>query len=193
MYGIVNFISLFTTNFFVIIILNNFLYITYTIKKENYSMKNIKVSTLIIAILIPLAVGSISAYLSRGGMELYIETINKPPLSPPAAVFPVVWTILYILMGISSYMVYVEKSPFRERALKWYAIQLFINFFWSIIFFRIMKFLPAFVWLVALICAIGIMILYFLPVRRAAAYLQIPYLLWCIFAAYLNLGVWILN
>lgn len=156
-------------------------------------MKGVKKSTLIISILIPIAVGSLSALLSKNGMNLYIETIKKPPLSPPAIVFPIVWTILYILMGIGSYIVYTSKSVYRKRALRWYAIQLFMNFCWSLIFFRIMRFLPAALWLAGLICATGIMMLYFYKVKPLAAYLQIPYILWCIFALYLNIGVFILN
>lgn len=149
-------------------------------------------TNLIIAILIPLAVGAVSAYISRGGMEAY-KMVRQPPLSPPDIVFPIVWTILYILMGISSYMIYTSDSRKKDNALKWYGIQLTLNFFWSIIFFRFMLFLPAFIWLVIMIIAIGIMIYKFFGIKPVAAYLNIPYILWCIFAAYLNFGVYILN
>ena len=149
-------------------------------------------TNLIIAILIPLAVGSISAYISRAGMAAY-KTVEQPPLSPPDIVFPIVWTILYILMGISSYMIYTSGSSKSDNALKWYGAQLVLNFFWSIIFFRAMLFLAAFIWLLALIAAIGIMIYKFYNIRPAAAYFNIPYILWCIFAAYLNFGVYLLN
>ncbi len=149
-------------------------------------------TNLIIAILIPLAVGAVSAYISRGGMEAY-KMVEQPPLSPPDIVFPIVWTILYTLMGISSYMIYTSDSGEKDNALKWYGIQLTLNFFWSIIFFRFMLFLPAFIWLVLLIIAIGIMIYKFYGIKPLAAYLNVPYILWCIFAAYLNLGVYILN
>lgn len=149
-------------------------------------------TNLIIAILIPLAVGAVSAYLSRGGMEAY-AMVNQPPLSPPDIVFPIVWTILYTLMGISSYIIYTSDSPKKENALKWYGIQLALNFFWSIIFFRFMLFLPAFIWLLLLISAIAIMIYKFNKIKPVAAYLNIPYIIWCIFAAYLNFGVYILN
>ncbi len=149
-------------------------------------------TNLIIAILIPLAVGAVSAYLSRQGMDSY-AALRQPPLSPPDTVFPIVWTILYILMGISSYMIYTSDSGKKDNALKWYGIQLTLNFFWSIIFFRFMLFLPAFIWLVLLIIAIGIMIFKFYEIKPAAAYMNIPYIIWCIFAAYLNFGVYILN
>ncbi len=149
-------------------------------------------TNLIIAILIPLAVGAVSAYLSRQGMEAY-AMVKQPPLSLPDIVFPIVWTILYIIMGISSYLIYTSDSIKKDNALKWYGVQLTLNFFWSIIFFRFMLFLPAFIWLVLLIIAIAIMIYKFYGIKPVAAYMNIPYLIWCLFAAYLNFGVYILN
>lgn len=148
-------------------------------------------SALIISILIPLAAGSLSA-LASGNMAAY-SALNKPFLSPPALVFPVVWTILYILMGISSYIIYVSDNPKSRKALKTYVLQLCFNFFWSIIFFRFSWYLPAFFWLTALIILILVMIKQFSEIKPAAAYLQIPYLLWCVFAAYLNLSIYLLN
>lgn len=143
-----------------------------------------KISELAIAILIPLAVGSISALLSRN-MALY-SSLSKPAFSPPAFLFPLVWTILYILMGISSYLIYSSDSDQKSDALKTYALQLFFNFCWSIIFFRFSLYLPALIWLVILILLIIKMIRQFYLINPTAAYLQIPYLLWCLFAAYLN-------
>lgn len=145
-------------------------------------------SNLIIAILIPIAVGTLSALLS-GGMSTF-SVINKPALSPPGFLFPIVWTILYILMGISSYMIYESDSPYKGRALEVYAIQLFFNFFWSIIFFGFHRYFLAFLWLIALIFFIIIMIYRFYRISPKAAYLQIPYLLWCLFAAYLNFMIY---
>ena len=141
-------------------------------------------STLIIAILIPIAVGTLSAFFS-GRTSLYSQ-INKPSLSPPGFVFPIVWTILYILMGISSYIIYESENPNKKNALRTYAIQLFFNFWWSIIFFRFSLYLVAFLWLLSLIAIIIVMIYQFYQIKRLASYLQIPYLLWCLFAAYLN-------
>lgn len=154
-------------------------------------MKQQNRSTLIISILIPLAVGSLSALLS-GNMSTF-STLNKPALNPPAILFPIVWTILYILMGISSYMIYTSNSPDAPMALKTYFIQLFFNFCWSIIFFGFSQYLLSFLWLVILIILIYIMIQQFYKINPTAAYLQIPYLLWCIFAAYLNLFIYIMN
>ena len=148
-------------------------------------------SSLIIAILIPLAVGSFSALIS-GNMSLY-STINKPAFSPPSIVFPIVWTILYVLMGISSYIIYSSDSADKTRALKIYALQLFFNFCWNILFFRYNLYLLSFLWLVILIVLICIMIKDFYKINPAAAYLQIPYLLWCIFAAFLNFSIYTMN
>ena len=138
-------------------------------------------SALIISILIPLAVGSMSALFS-GNMSSY-SILTQPAFSPPGFIFPVVWTILYILMGASSYIVYSSNSPNKPKALLIYGIQLFFNFCWSIIFFGLDLYLFAFIWLIALI----------LIVNPLSAYLQIPYLIWCIFAAYLNFSIFILN
>ncbi|MCH5262670.1 MAG: tryptophan-rich sensory protein [Lachnospiraceae bacterium] len=148
-------------------------------------------SSLVIAILIPIAVGTLSALFS-GNMQIYSQ-INKPALSPPGILFPIVWTILYILMGISSYIIYESDNPNKESALRTYALQLFFNFFWSIIFFRFNLYFTSFVWLLALIFLIVKMIVQFYRIKPIAAYLQIPYLLWCVFAAYLNFMIFRLN
>ena len=148
-------------------------------------------SALIISILIPLTVGTMSALFS-GNMSSY-SILNKPAFSPPGFIFPVVWTILYILMGASSYIVYFSNSSNKSKALLLYCIQLFFNFCWSIIFFVFVLFLFAFIWLIALIFIIIIMIRQFLIVNPLSAYLQIPYLIWCIFAAYLNFSIFLLN
>ncbi len=148
-------------------------------------------SELIISILIPLTVGTLSALFS-GNMSIY-STINKPVLSPPGVLFPIVWIILYILMGISSYMVYETDSPYKPKALKVYVVQLFFNFFWSIIFFGFNQYFFACLWLLALIFLIALMIYRFYKIRPLSAYLQIPYLLWCLFAAYLNFMIYQLN
>lgn len=149
------------------------------------------IRTFIIFILISLTVGVLSSIVS-GGTKLY-SAISQPALSPPGYIFPIVWTILYILMGISSYIIYTSGSPSTTDALSVYTLQLFFNFFWSILFFKFSLFFPSFVWLLLLIFLIIIMILKFYSINPIAAYLQIPYLLWCLFAAYLNLMIYILN
>jgi len=148
-------------------------------------------SALIISILIPLAVGTLSALIS-GNMLTY-SSLNKPPLSPPSFIFPIVWVILYILMGISSYNIYMSKDNKKGKALKVYAVQLFFNFLWSIIFFRFSQYLIAFLWLISLIIIIIAMIYLFYNINAVSAYLQIPYLTWCIFAAYLNFMIYKMN
>lgn len=148
-------------------------------------------SALAISILIPLAVGSVSALIG-GNMSNY-AALSKPPLSPPASLFPAVWTILYILMGISSYIIYSSGNPDTGKALMYYALQLLFNFFWSMIFFTLSLYLPAFLWLVVLIVLILVMIYQFYQISPLAAYLQIPYFLWCLFAAYLNLAIYLIN
>lgn len=154
-------------------------------------MKIKNISSLIISILIPIVIGTLSALFS-GSMLLY-STINKPPISPPGFIFPIVWIILYILMGISSYIVCESNNPNKGNALKTYAIQLFFNFWWSIIFFRFSLYLFAFLWLLALIFLISVMIYQFYKINRLSSYLQIPYLFWCLFAAYLNFMIYSLN
>lgn len=147
-------------------------------------------SDLILSILIPLAVGALASLF--GGNMAYSDFV-KPSFSPPAYLFPIVWTILYILMGISSYLIYSSDAPGKRAALNTYALQLVFNFFWSIIFFGASQYLFAFIWLIALIILIVIMIYQFYKISPLAAYLQIPYLLWCIFAAYLNYTIYKLN
>ncbi len=156
-------------------------------------MKN-KFKTYAIGILIPVAVGLFSAFLTRNNMNLY-DTISTPPLSPPGILFPIVWTILYILMGISSTSVYISKdnSSAKRQGLTLYRLQLIINFFWSIFFFNNRAFLLSFIWLCVLWVLILGMIIKFYRVNKAASLLQIPYLLWVSFAGYLNFMIWLLN
>lgn len=150
--------------------------------------------TYAIWILIAEAVGGLSGWLTRSGAQQYAETIAKPPLSPPAWVFPVVWTLLFALMGIGAARIWMRQPSLRRtRALELFAVQLGFNFFWSIIFFNFQQFGLALLWLLILWALIVWMILAFRRVDRPAALLQIPYLLWVSFAAYLNLGVWLLN
>lgn len=149
----------------------------------------------IISVAISLGVGIVSALLTRGNMNIY-EEVSTPPLSPPSFLFPVVWTVLFVLMGISAAMVLTTgTSPLvkRKNALSVYGMSLFFNFFWSIIFFSLRAFLFAFVWLVVLLALIILTIVKYFKINRTAAYLQIPYALWVTFAGYLNLGIFILN
>ncbi len=149
----------------------------------------------LISVAIALCAGSLAAFLVRDNIRLY-AVLNKPPLAPPALLFPVVWTVLYILMGIGSARIYLQKPAYSYEvldALLSYALQLILNFFWPIIFFNMFTFLFAFIWLVVLWCAIIKMIFKFSRIDTAAAYLQIPYLLWVTFAGYLNFMIYLMN
>ena len=148
-----------------------------------------------IAIAIPMTVGIISAALTKDSMDVYGE-LKSPPLSPPAIVFPIVWSVLFILMGVSSAMIYIdrEKNPKAAKTgLAWYAVSLVLNFSWSIIFFNMQAAFFALIVIVALAYSIIRTIFEYRKVKTLAAYLQIPYALWVIFAAYLNGGIWLLN
>ncbi len=147
--------------------------------------------TLIICVAIPLGVGILSALLTRNGMQTF-ETINKPKLSPPGWLFPIVWTILYILMGIASYLAATSRKP-NGSALITYGLQLIFNFFWSIFFFNLNWYFFSFIWLVILWILIFKTITRFFKISDAAGLLMIPYLLWVTFAGYLNLSIAILN
>lgn len=157
-------------------------------------MKKSTWKTYVLWILAVEAVGALSGWLTRDGARLYNETIRQPPLSPPAIAFPIVWGILFLLMGIGAAQIYLAPaSQARSRSLLLFAVQLGFNFFWSIIFFNLQRFGLAFLWLVVLWGLILWMILSFRRVDPLAAWLQVPYLLWVTFAAYLNVGVWVLN
>lgn len=149
----------------------------------------------LIAIAIPLGVGALSALLTRNSMDIYGE-LNTPPLSPPSILFPIVWTVLYILMGVSSLLVYNRREidPRAARqGLTYYAASLVVNFAWSIIFFTAGALIFAFVWLLFLLYLIIRTLLCYRKVSPLAAYLQIPYVLWVAFAGYLNAALAILN
>ena len=148
---------------------------------------------LIIALAIPLGVGGLSALLS-GGMDTY-KSLNQPPLSPPGFIFPIVWTVLYLLMGYASYRVHASGSTRAniKRALTFYGIQLFLNFLWPLIFFGLQWFWVAFGILVVLWVLIYLTMYQFGQMDDTAENLLLPYLLWVTFAGYLNLGVALLN
>ena len=154
--------------------------------------QNIKL--LLLCIAIPLIVGGISAALTGNSMEVFAN-VSKPPLSPPSWLFPVVWTILYTLMGISSYLISssgAEKESIYS-AIRLYVYQLMVNFLWPTFFFNFQWYGFSFLWLVLLWILVLLMILRFREIDRVAAYMNLPYLIWLTFAGYLNFGIWILN
>ncbi len=152
----------------------------------------IKLKSLILSLLVSLGVGGLASLATKDSMQVY-KFINLPPFAPPSTVFPIVWTILYTLMGISAYMIYESSSKLRSAALSVYAFQLVVNFIWPLLFFNGRMFSAAFVCLVVLWLLVLWMITLFYKIKSWAAYLQIPYILWLTFAAYLNLNVFLLN
>ena len=154
----------------------------------------IQTGKLLAALAIPLATGAFSAFLTRDGMR-YFRSVPQPPLSPPAWVFPVVWTILYLLMGAASYLVWSSgaSEARRSRALTVYGLGLAANFLWPIVFFTMQFYFTAFLLLLLLWILAVITALLFSCIDERAGRLMIPYIVWLSFAAYLNIGVWLLN
>lgn len=149
----------------------------------------------IISVLIALATGGFSALATMGNMGIY-SRLETPPFAPPAILFPIVWTILYILMGISAAIIYNNRTsslPERKSALYTYGLSLFFNFLWSIFFFNQGWLLFSFFWLLGLLFLIIRTIMKYYKISPLAAYLQIPYLLWVGFAGVLNFSIWWLN
>lgn len=168
---------------------------------------------LLISVLLPLAVGGLSALLTKDSMMAF-SALEQPPLSPPGWLFPVVWTILYVLMGVASYLALVAipetaASPSGSKsatsggmalddsatypAIRAYTAQLVFNFGWSLIFFNLGWYLLAFFWLVILWILILVTTVRFYRLSPLAGLLMLPYLAWVTFAGYLNLGIWWLN
>lgn len=147
---------------------------------------------LIVSLAVSLGVGGLSALLTRNSMDIY-AAIDQPPLSPPGWVFPVVWTVLYILMGIAAWKIWQEGPGERRGALRLYGAKLIFNLFWTLIFFNAQRFGLALIWILILWCLILAAIVAFRRVRPGTEWLLIPYLLWVSFAVYLNAGVWWLN
>lgn len=158
------------------------------------ALKKKKITDLLIFIVSAELVGVLSALLSGSFSETYLS-LEKPPYSPPGWIFPVVWGILYAVMGISAYLVHVSQGSQwkRSNALKVYALQLFFNFLWSIIFFRFELYTVALIDIILLDFAAALMTVLFYRLSKAAGLINIPYLIWLLFATYLNAGVVILN
>lgn len=149
---------------------------------------------LLISLAIPWAVGGVSALLTKNAMKEFTR-LRQPPLSPPMWVFPVAWTILYGMMGFSSYLVYTAQArPGQKRSALWiYGVQLAVNFVWPLLFFNAQLWLPAFFWLLLLWIMILGTVVSFYRIRPLAGALMVPYLAWVAFAGYLNLGIYLMN
>lgn len=137
-----------------------------------------------------LVVGAVGNFL---GGQTGFAALQKPPLTPPGWVFPAVWGVLYILMGVAAYLVW-NTAAADARFLMWiYGSQLFVNLLWPLFFFRLEWRLFAFFWLLLLIALVSLTMATFRTASRAAYWLLLPYLLWLLFAAYLNLGFYLMN
>lgn len=153
-----------------------------------------KIITLILCIVITLSIGAIGGIATSSGMDGWYQTLNKPVFNPPSFLFGPVWTVLYILMGISFYLILMApKSNLRKNAIVIFIVQLTLNFAWSFLFFKFHVLGLAFAEIILIWLSIIFMIVVFKKVDRTAAYLQIPYLLWVSFASVLNGAIWWLN
>lgn len=146
----------------------------------------------ILIVIAPIVSGALSWLVVSASFTTYGELVT-PALSPPAWVFPAVWTVLYILMGISSLRIYMSGAPDSSNALYLFYIQLAVNVIWPFIFFGLCEYLVAFLWIILLWLLVLDTITTFGNIDKKAAYLLIPYILWISFAAYLNLSVFFLN
>lgn len=146
---------------------------------------------LILITIITFAVGSLFSFFTMNNMDTFKE-LSKP-IDVPGIVFPIVWSVLYLLMSISYYIVSEKQDKSRNEARTSYVVQLVINSLWTLIFFGFEAYLLAFIWIIILLIAVIVMIVNFYKVDKTAAYLQIPYVLWILFAGYLNLGIYLLN
>lgn len=154
-----------------------------------------KIKIYLFFILFTLAVGGLSAILTKDNMNIF-DTVEKPVFAPPEILFPIVWSILYTVMGIGMGGVFISASEKDESvlpSLTFYLLQLFVNFFWSVIFFNLQNFLLSFIWLLLLLVLAAAMTFKFFRINKIASLIQIPYLLWLIFAAVLNYAVFYLN
>ncbi len=154
----------------------------------------IKWKELIICVAIPLVVARIAGFITAQSMDIF-NALEKPPLSPPGWLFPVVWVFLYVFMGVASYLVYTANIDVAQKktALTFYGVQLVFNFFWSLLFFGLSLYVFSFIWLVVLWVLILLTIISMQKINKITLYLLLPYILWVTFAGYLNIGIAILN
>ncbi len=155
-------------------------------------ISNINKKQLAISAAVPLITGGLASLINMRGFKEF-QSVNKPALTPPMAVFPIVWTILYLLLGLSTYLVYKSDGKGKTRAYFFYTLQLIVNFLWTCFFFGAQDYGTAFVAVIVLLVLIVCMIFSFYTVNKKSAYFQIPYLVWVTFATYLNYMVYIMN
>lgn len=157
-------------------------------------MKISHIIKLIISILLPLSVGAIAGMFTSQAVPIWYASLNRPFFSPPNWVFGPVWTSLYILLGISFFLIWKEKaSKERDLAIKVFLVQMLLNFAWSFLFFYFNLIGAALIEIILLWTSIAAMIYLFYKIKPVAAYMNIPYLLWVSFATILNAGYYFLN
>lgn len=154
-------------------------------------MKKINWKKFFIIAIITFVVGSFFSFFVMNSMDSFKEL--EKPINVPGILFPIVWSILYLLMSISCYIISESNNKCKNNAIIWYVIQLVINSLWSLIFFGFDAYLFSFIWIILLLISVIIMVIKFYIIDKKTAYLQIPYILWIIFAGYLNLGIYLLN
>lgn len=151
-----------------------------------------KSSPYLISVFISLGVGGVSAFLTKDSMPVY-SAINRPEFSPPGELFPIVWSILFVLMGTSAGIIWCSNGRELDSALLFYGAQLVFNFCWTLIFFNFRAYFASFIWLLVLLVLIGITAVKFYRINKTAGWLFLPYFVWVIFAGYLNFMIWRLN
>lgn len=155
----------------------------------------INLSKLIPSLILPLVIGLSSGFLTVQSINGWYSTINKPFLNPPNWIFGPVWTLLYLSMGLSLYIFWMEKKPAKHKryGYRFFILQLLVNFLWSILFFNYHSPLVALIDIGLLIFLISLNIAYFWRINKLSAYILLPYLIWVCFAAYLNLAIFLIN
>lgn len=168
-------------------------YSRYIDNYENYNIWHFRtVITLIICVAIPLIVGGVASIITRSAM-ISFDSMVKPPLAPPAWLFPIAWTVLYVLMGIASFLIYRSSDDSHYIGMVVYVLQLIFNFVWSLLFFKLNAYTFAFVWLAMLLFMVIALIANTARYSKPAMIMLIPYAAWCGFALYLNIGIAVLN
>ena len=157
-------------------------------------MDKTKFFKLIVSLILPIGLGSLAGIFTAKAIPEWFDTLAKPSFNPPSYLFGPVWTALYILMGISMFLIWnTPKTELRQKALVVFGVQLFFNFWWSILFFSFHAIFLAVIDILVMWLLIIYMITLFKKIKPIAAYLQIPYLLWVTFATILNISIWYLN
>jgi len=147
---------------------------------------------LLLSLAVPLILGALAGLLTLEGLDQYAQ-LNRPAAAPAQRLFPLILNALYLLMGVSAWLVWKSQAPETKAGLLLYAVQLAVAFIWLLLFFTARAYLLSLLWLLLLLAAVIAMIALFYQVSKIAAWLQAPYLLWLLFAAYLNLALWLFN